>query len=52
MAKLPCYDVVAQAEGGMISMTGFSGQPVKVGPAIADNYSGTYLALGITMALY
>lgn len=52
MAKLPCYDVVAQAEGGMISMTGFPGQPVKVGPAIADNYSGTYLALGITMALY
>lgn len=51
-AKKPCYDIVAQAMGGMISMTGFEGNPVKVGPAIADNYSGTYLALGITMALF
>lgn len=52
MAERPCYDVVAQAMGGMISMTGFDGMPVKVGPAIADNYSGTYLSLGIVMALY
>ncbi|MDO5131856.1 MAG: CoA transferase, partial [Eubacteriales bacterium] len=28
------------------------GQAVKVGPAIADNYSGTYLSLGIVMALF
>ena len=33
-------------------MTGFGDQQTKVGPAIADNYSGTYLALGIAMALY
>ena len=26
--------------------------PVKVGPAIGDNFTGTYLALGISMALY
>lgn len=52
MAERPCYDVVAQAMGGMMSMTGFDDQIVKVGPAIADNYSGTYLSLGIVMALF
>lgn len=53
MAARPCYDVVAQAMGGMMSMTGTEGgEPVKVGPAIADNYSGTYLALGVAMALF
>lgn len=52
MAQRPCYDIIAQAMGGMMSMTGFDGQMTKVGPAIADNYSGTYLALGIVMALY
>lgn len=52
MAQQPSYDIIAQAMGGMMSMTGFGDQMTKVGPAIADNYSGTYLALGITMALY
>jgi CoA:oxalate CoA-transferase len=51
-AGRPCYDIVAQAMGGIMSMTGFENEIVKVGPAIADNYSGTYLALGICMALY
>ena len=52
LAKRPCYDIVAQALGGMMSLTGRNGQMTKVGPAIADNYSGTYLALGVCMALY
>ena len=52
LAQRPCYDIIAQAMGGMMSMTGFGDQQTKVGPAIADNYSGTYLALGIAMALY
>ena len=52
LAQRPCYDIIAQAMGGMMSMTGFGDKQTKVGPAIADNYSGTYLALGITMALY
>lgn len=47
------YDVVAQAMGGLCVMTGSpDGPPMKAGPAIADNYTGTYLALGICMALY
>ena len=52
LAQRPCYDIIAQAMGGMMSMTGFGDRQTKVGPAIADNYSGTYLALGIAMALY
>lgn len=53
MAGRPCYDVVAQALGGMMSMTGpEGGEMVKVGPAIADNYSGTYLSLGVACALF
>ncbi len=35
----------------MMSVTGIN-EPTKVGPAIADNYSGTYLSLGIVMALF
>lgn len=51
-AKLPSYDVISQAMGGIMSMTGEKGHIYKVGPAIADNYSGTYLSLAIVMALY
>ena len=53
MARRPCYDIVAQAVSGMISVTGHSKEScVKIGPSIGDNYSGTYLALGVCMALY
>ena len=53
MADRACYDIAAQAESGMMSMCGEADQdPIKVGPSIADSYSGTYLALGIMMALY
>lgn len=53
LAKLPAYDIVAQAMSGLMSITGFpDNPPTKVGPSVGDNYSGTYLALGICMALY
>jgi CoA:oxalate CoA-transferase len=49
----PCYDIVAQAMGGMINLTGFKdGNPVKVGPSVADHVAGIYLTVGILMALY
>ncbi len=52
-APRPAYDLVAQAMGGMMSLTGFPDGPrTKSGAAIGDNYTGTYLALGICMALY
>lgn len=48
-----CYDIIAQAMSGMMSVTGYPDAPgVKIGPSIGDNYSGAYLALGIVMALY
>lgn len=49
----PCYDVVAQAMGGMLNLTGFKeNDPVKVGPSVADHVAGIYLMVGIGMALY
>ncbi|MEW6262448.1 MAG: CoA transferase [Thermodesulfobacteriota bacterium] len=51
-AHLLCVDPVAQAMGGLMSLTGYPGQPpLKTGPAIADSVSGLYLALGIVAAL-
>jgi crotonobetainyl-CoA:carnitine CoA-transferase CaiB-like acyl-CoA transferase len=51
-SEMPCVDPVAQAMGGLMSMTGFQGQPpLKTGPAVADSLSGLYLALGILSAL-
>ena len=49
----PCYDIVAQAMGGMLNLTGFKEtDPVKVGPSVADHVAGIYLAVGTLMALY
>ncbi|MEA4925486.1 MAG: CoA transferase [Syntrophomonadaceae bacterium] len=49
----PAYDVIAQAMGGMMSITGDKGgHPVKAGPGLGDNFAGTYLAGAIAMALY
>jgi len=46
------YDIVAQASGGMMAMTGFpDGPPVRGGGALADFVGGLYLALGIVAAL-
>lgn len=49
----PCFDIVAQAMGGMLNLTGYPDQdPVKVGPSVADHVSGIYIATGILLALY
>lgn len=53
MSHRACYDIVAQAMGGMINITGFKEtNPVKVGPSIADHVAGIYLTVGLLMALY
>lgn len=45
-------DPIAQAMGGLMSLSGFpDGPPLKTGPAVADAIAGIYLALGITSAL-
>ena len=49
----PCYDIVAQAMGGMVNLTGFTHtDPVKVGPSVADHVAGIYLAVGTLLALH
>lgn len=48
----PSYDIVAQATGGLLAMTGFpDGPPVRGGGALADFVGGLYLAAGIVAAL-
>jgi CoA:oxalate CoA-transferase len=48
----PSYDIVAQATGGLLAMTGFAdGPPVRGGGALGDFVGGLYLALGIAAAL-
>ncbi len=46
------YDIVAQAAGGLLAMTGFAdGPPVRGGGALADFVGGLYLAIGVVSAL-
>ncbi|MGH7050453.1 MAG: CaiB/BaiF CoA transferase family protein, partial [Acetobacteraceae bacterium] len=46
-------DQIAQGMGGLMSITGLSGQgPVRVGIPIADLTAGNLLALGVMVALY
>jgi crotonobetainyl-CoA:carnitine CoA-transferase CaiB-like acyl-CoA transferase len=46
------YDIVAQAAGGLLAMTGpEDGPPVRAGGALADFVGGLYLALGVVAAL-
>lgn len=47
------YDLIAQGEGGIMSVTGFpDGPPTKAGTAIADLAAGVFAAQGILLALY
>jgi crotonobetainyl-CoA:carnitine CoA-transferase CaiB-like acyl-CoA transferase len=48
----PAYDLLMQAEGGMMSITGEPGRPpVRVGVAIADIVAGMYATQSILAAL-
>lgn len=52
-SNLPSIDPIAQAMGGLMSLTGEVGRaPQKTGPGITDGIAGIYLALGIVSALY
>lgn len=46
------YDVIAQAESGLMSLTGFEGSPMKIGPSIVDAFSGMTLAFALASALF
>lgn len=51
-AELPGYDLLVQALGGLMSITGEpEGEPLKVGVALVDVVAGLYAAVGILAAL-
>jgi len=51
-AGLPGYDLLVQAVGGLMSVTGPGpGEPTKVGVALVDVITGLHAAFGITAAL-
>ena len=51
-ADRPGLDHVVQGMGGLMSITGLTGQgPVRVGIAISDSTAGLYLSFGIVLAL-
>jgi formyl-CoA transferase/CoA:oxalate CoA-transferase len=47
----PGYDFVAQAVGGLMSITGSDDEPTKVGVAISDVATGLFAAVGVLAAL-
>ncbi|MCT4553681.1 MAG: CoA transferase [Pelagimonas sp.] len=52
-AKRPAYDMVVQARGGVMSITGEKDrEPVRVGASIGDIVAGMFLAQGLLAALY
>jgi formyl-CoA transferase len=53
MSGWPGYDLIVQAWGGLMSITGTpDGEPVKVGVAIIDLVAGLMLGKAITAALF
>ncbi len=46
------YDIIAQAQSGLLSLTGTKQQPIKIGPAVVDAFSGMTLAFSISSALF
>jgi CoA:oxalate CoA-transferase len=52
-AHRPAYDMVVQAMGGIMSLTGHPGAPpTRVGTSIGDIAAGLFTAVGVNAALY
>ena len=48
----PAYDLIVQALGGIMSLTGYENQdPVRVGTSIGDITAGLFTTIGIQSAL-
>lgn len=46
------YDVIAQAESGLMSLTGTPDKAMKIGSSVVDAFSGMSLAFAIASALF
>lgn len=51
LSKLPGYDMLAQAMGGLMSITGYPEMPLRVGSSIGDVIAGLYGCIGLLAAL-
>ncbi len=52
-SQKPAYDILAQAMGGIMSITGWQGSaPTRVGMSLGDITASLFTAIGITTALY
>jgi len=51
-SKRPAYDMIVQAMGGIMSITGWGDKPTRVGVSIGDITAGLFTAIGINAALY
>jgi crotonobetainyl-CoA:carnitine CoA-transferase CaiB-like acyl-CoA transferase len=52
-AQRTSYDIIAQAMGGLMELTGYpDGPPTRGGGALGDFIGGVYLAVGILCALH
>lgn len=49
----PAYDMVVQAMGGIMSLTGHGeGEPTRVGTSVGDITAGLFTTIGVNAALY
>lgn len=49
----PAYDIIVQAMGGIMSITGEEGgEPTRVGASVGDITAGMFTAFGVMMALF
>ena len=49
----PAYDIIVQAMGGIMSITGEEGgEPTRVGASVGDITAGMFTAYGVMMALF
>ena len=51
-AEMKAYDLLVQAESGILSVSGGPGEPGRIGVSIADAGTGTNAALAIMQALF
>jgi CoA:oxalate CoA-transferase len=52
-SKRPAYDMVVQAMGGIMSLTGHpGGPPTRVGTSVGDITAGLFMTIGVNAALF